>query len=607
MTGAGRGRSSALALLLLGAGVLACRESVPDRQHATSRPPPVLSLGDDLLRVQPAAVAFVDGGKTLVAGSERRTQYLDVETGRVLREGPPATRLLVTPDGKWLLAAVSDFEPGPESAVRSALSLRDPTTGAEVRSIPFPGYPPDRARWSKDGKSLYLRVSSLDSGRELEVPLSDVLAGRITTSPWWWRDGGRDPLEGFALPLEPVLPTEDPTGRTQQRAEVLATAWSPSGARVAVELQRGGVLIFDRDPQHPRRFDWSGTGGSGPGELSFVGEERLVLASRDTGIRMFDLATGALVRALPSRAHDRVTISPDGELIATWCSSTGVQLWDTATGRERLPHTGHRGGVSAIAFSPDGVNLVTGAEDGTVRAWDTRTGGQRRVLEIGSPIAGLALDDTGRVALNGYQRVEVWRLADGTRIFRSAPAGGSNSNEAISFAQDGSAVEYHSYGSPVYRWDLSRNATVSLDDPALDRLRDLSPLHREALSADREKVLVAERGAAVLRELPSGKELGRFATDSLESLAIARDGRAFAVGERGGRITWIEGSRRRELQPWGDVAVTALAFSPDGQALACGSDEGHTVLWRPDPATIVAEPDRAPAKAVVAKRNGAGG
>jgi WD40 repeat protein len=319
-----------------------------------------------------------------------------------------------------------------------------------------------------------------------------------------------------------------------------------------------------------------------------VGEDRLVHATGvdvewpEPSLRLFDLRSGAVIRTLPSRSHDHVTISPDGRVLATWGPSTGVQLWDVEAGTERLPHTGHRGPITAMAFTSDGTRVVTGAMDSTVRVWDARTGAQQRVLPVGLSIDALALDGNERVVVSAFSHVEVWRLADGARAFASHRKGSQGNGLTIAFTPDGGAVEYNTWsGNPVYRWDLARDVTTTRDDPMLERLQELSFHDDDEVSADRQRALTREPGAVVLRELPSFKEIERVAAGIYPAMAIAPDSKAFAVGEPHGRITWIAGGRRRELQPFGDARITALAFSLDGRTLACGAADGRVALWRP--------------------------
>jgi WD40 repeat protein len=42
--------------------------------------------------------------------------------------------------------------------------------------------------------------------------------------------------------------------------------------------------------------------------------------------------------------------------------------------------TGHKGGVTSVAFAPDGKLLVSGSEDNTVWVWDVQTGKSVRTL-----------------------------------------------------------------------------------------------------------------------------------------------------------------------------------------------------------------------------------
>jgi general transcriptional corepressor TUP1 len=65
-----------------------------------------------------------------------------------------------------------------------------------------------------------------------------------------------------------------------------------------------------------------------------------------------------------------VAISPNGQLVAAGSLDTIVRIWDVATGAlvERL--RGHRDSVYSVAFTPDGKGLVSGSLDKTLKYWD---------------------------------------------------------------------------------------------------------------------------------------------------------------------------------------------------------------------------------------------
>src|SRR5262249_38050447 len=80
-------------------------------------------------------------------------------------------------------------------------------------------------------------------------------------------------------------------------------------------------------------------------------------------VRVFDVATGAVVRNLPGQGSaapcDAVTWSPDGRLIASGGQDRVVRLWDAATGRQVRRPPGHARSGSARAFSRDGKRLAS--------------------------------------------------------------------------------------------------------------------------------------------------------------------------------------------------------------------------------------------------------
>ncbi len=102
------------------------------------------------------------------------------------------------------------------------------------------------------------------------------------------------------------------------------------------------------------------------GAVSTVGfssdGQRLVTASADKTARVWDLENaGAAIRPLEGLSNDESLVtrfSPDGQLIAA-ANGRSVRLWDAATGRlVRELSLGEKGRVFSVAFSPTDNRLL---------------------------------------------------------------------------------------------------------------------------------------------------------------------------------------------------------------------------------------------------------
>ena len=151
---------------------------------------------------------------------------------------------------------------------------------------------------------------------------------------------------------------------------------------------------------------------------------RLVSASGDDTVRMWDVATGRLLRTLPGHSRDALCaeFSPNGRWIASGGSDQTVRIWDAESGKLYRELTGHRlqGVVKSLAWSPDDRRLVTATSDVilyrprnrdfAIRIWDVETG--RELLALKGPtdiVYALALSDDGRY-LAGADADSVVRL-----------------------------------------------------------------------------------------------------------------------------------------------------------------------------------------------------
>jgi WD40 repeat protein len=96
----------------------------------------------------------------------------------------------------------------------------------------------------------------------------------------------------------------------------------------------------------------------------------LVSSSSDQTVKIWDAATGALIRTLADvEAGPAVAVSPDAAKIITGSSDHTVKIWDTQTGRLIRTLAGHSDYVAAVAVAPDGATMVSASHDATSKVW----------------------------------------------------------------------------------------------------------------------------------------------------------------------------------------------------------------------------------------------
>jgi WD40 repeat protein len=96
---------------------------------------------------------------------------------------------------------------------------------------------------------------------------------------------------------------------------------------------------------------------------------RVVTASRDADVRIWDAASGALAHVLAGHfaAVVDASFSPDGRRVVSAGPIT-AGLWDVGSGELLLYLRGHEGLLTAAAFADDRT-VVTAGEDRTLRVY----------------------------------------------------------------------------------------------------------------------------------------------------------------------------------------------------------------------------------------------
>jgi COMPASS component SWD3 len=166
--------------------------------------------------------------------------------------------------------------------------------------------------------------------------------------------------------------------------EVLA--FSPNGKILATGAARDAIKLWDvRTGKESLSFRGSDISINC---LAFSPDGKTLGYVSYQNVRLLNAATGKVLSSFrrPGRG-DAAVFSNDQKMFAT-PNHQDANLYDTATGMERLVLEDHRGGVYRLAFSADGKSLAVASirwEDpkhfSEIKLWDPTTGRERAVFK----------------------------------------------------------------------------------------------------------------------------------------------------------------------------------------------------------------------------------
>jgi WD40 repeat protein len=145
-------------------------------------------------------------------------------------------------------------------------------------------------------------------------------------------------------------------------------------------------------------------------EVLFTQKNEVLSRGADKSVRIGKVGAEGASRSLAHPAAvSGFALSPDESQLLTWADDHTVRLWDLASGTLLRQFPGHRGKILNAAFSPDQRYVLSSAKDGLAKLWDTEGNVLTEwFINPDRPLPALFLPDGQHVAVADASNRMVW-------------------------------------------------------------------------------------------------------------------------------------------------------------------------------------------------------
>jgi WD40 repeat protein len=297
--------------------------------------------------------------------------------------------------------------------------------------------------------------------------------------------------------------------------------------------------------------------------LTFAGDGASLITGASSGVLVWDAATGELRQTLEvdERAVDALTLDPRAALLVAGGGSGVIKVFDAKTFKPIRTLGPTPGAVRGLSISPDGKLLASASPNGRqgeadpqfgILFWDLATGEQLRTIPHPLPAFGataLAFLPDGKQLVTAQDRtLRVIDVERGEEIKAIELPDLTRSLGAIALRSDGRQLVTGAFEPKLRLWDAQSWKQVLAWDA-----HDEQPPPRH--------------GVASVCFSPDGRYVLSGGMDGMVSVWEASSGR---------RLLELDGGIDAPRRGW----ITGVAMTPDSSLLAASHFGGIATIWR---------------------------
>ena len=298
----------------------------------------------------------------------------------------------------------------------------------------------------------------------------------------------------------------------------------------------------------------------------------------------------SVLLATSRRAFSAVAWSPDGRYFASaW--NTSVLMWDAATNTIAAVCGGHAERVTSVSFSGNGNYMLTSSDDGSVIVYNLKN--EYSAIRIlpkneGNPtsVKSAAFSPNGSC---------IYFSRDGKTIADFLHLLFTDEVSTITYTYSGHSADIYSVQNAKNDWLMLSTAedgtSILWDTRAHQQIRAFSAYTKShvpaVLSPDGKHFLSATSADTITVRALDGTT--RFTVKEplrpVNCAAFTADGSHFALALQDGDIAYYNaktGTAERTFSTQHKKArgvVCSLAFSPDGEFIIAGTENGCLFMW----------------------------